>query len=92
VELVRLYSNQMPNADQLDAVRMAALGASRRIDALTSRQRQHRLDQTEAALLVAAYAEQKSIKDLAKKFEVHRTTVARVLRRAGVKRTRSADS
>jgi hypothetical protein len=52
------------------------------------RQRQHRVSQAEVVELIAAYHQRKSIKGLAQRHEVHRTTVAALLGRhsAGTER------
>lgn len=53
-----------------------------------SEQSQTRLNASNRAALVAAYAEGAPVKVLAKRFGVHRTTVMEIARRAGIDRRR----
>lgn len=55
-----------------------------RDETVRKRQVQRRLSEIEAAELVAAYVDGASMRELARRFSVHRTTVASLLSRAGV--------
>ena len=64
---------------------LGAASAHHRADALVRRRhRQHRLDEEEVRRLIAAYRDRASVKDLAKRFTVHRGTVTAILKRHGV--------
>jgi hypothetical protein len=76
---IRTFHDQARVCD----VRVAASLRLRTGSAPRPRQRQHRLSEEEAAELVASYRQQKSIKQLAQQFAIHRTTVAARLRRSG---------
>jgi AraC-like DNA-binding protein len=88
VELVRLYSNPEAEADHLRRVQSAAssprpAGVSRQ-----PRQRQRRLSMTEVTKLIKEYEQHASVKELAQRFGIHRTTVTELLRRHGVEMRR----
>jgi hypothetical protein len=82
VELVRLYSNLFGSEAQLHDVAVDAQSLRRAEHAHRPRQGQRRLNDGEVAeLLVAHDQHQESIKHLAQRFKVHRTTIAALLRR-----------
>ena len=84
VELVRLYSKQEAEAARLRSLRSAASSPRPAERPNRSRQRQRRLSVTEVAELIKEYESQVPVKDLAKKFGVHRLTVTAHLQRHGV--------
>jgi transposase len=84
VELVRLYSNLFRDGARLCYLGVAASSQRRGQDAQRSGQRQHRLSQAEIAELIVAYHQGQSIRQLARRFKVHRTTVTALLRRQGI--------
>jgi hypothetical protein len=87
VELVHLYRTFPGGHPRLcDA---AAATSTRRARSAQQRpkQRQHRLSQAEVVELIAAYRERKSIKEVAQRYEVHRSTVAPLLGRHNVRQT-----
>jgi transcriptional regulator of aromatic amino acid metabolism len=84
VELVRLYSNPEAEADHLRRVRSAA-STPRPAEGLRQpRQRQRRLSMTEVTMLIKAYERQDPVRELARRFGIHRQTVTALLRRHGV--------
>jgi AraC-like DNA-binding protein len=84
VELLRLYSNRQNGQNRLHDVRCEAIVHYRARPAPAIRQGQHRLDGRAIAQMVERYLDGSAIKDLAREFRVHRTTVTTVLRRQHV--------
>jgi hypothetical protein len=84
VELLRLYSNRQKLPKSLTSVRNAALSAQRLQLRTAPRLHMTRLDAPAAAELVDAYLAGAEIKDLARRFDVHRTTVTSLLLRHDV--------
>ena len=82
MELVRLYSN-LSDEHRLLCDVAAAASTTRRARSAQQRprQRQYRLNQAQVAELIAAYRQQKSIKELARRYDVHRSTVSALLDR-----------
>ena len=81
VELMRLYSNLQDQEARLREL-VTAASSQRPTKALhRPRQHQHRLSAGEVAEVIAGYAQRESIKQLAMRFAIHRTTVAALLRR-----------
>jgi hypothetical protein len=81
VELVRLYSNLQDHEARLREL-VTAASSQRPAEALhRPRQHQHRLSAGEVAEVIAGYAQRESIKQLAMRFAIHRTTVVALLRR-----------
>jgi hypothetical protein len=84
LELVRLYSKQEAEAARLRSLRSAASSPRPAERPNRSRQRQRHLSVTEVAELIKEYESQVPLKDLARKFGVHRLTVTACLQRHGV--------
>jgi hypothetical protein len=85
VELVRLYSNPAGRDVLLSRVRRDALSV-RPTESLDQQRRQHqrRLSMAVVTELIKAYERQETVKELAKRFGIHRATVTALLRRHGV--------
>jgi hypothetical protein len=86
---VRLYSNPAGRDVPLRRVRHDALSVRPAEGPRRPRQRQRRLGMAEVMELIKAYEQQESIKELAQRFGIHRTTVTSLLRRHGVALRRS---
>ena len=86
VELVRLYSNHRAELETLLVPLVKATSAPRpRERRPAPRQTQVRLNPDHVKTLTAAYSEGKTIKELATRFAIHRTTVKAILERSGVR-------
>jgi len=81
---VRLYSNPAGRGEQLQRVVRDASSVQPAEAPRRPRQRQRRLSATETAELIKAYERQIPVKDLAKQFGVHRSTVTALLQGNGV--------
>ena len=81
---MRLYSNPAGRGEQLQRVVRDASSVQPAEAPRRPRQRQRRLSATETAELIKAYERQIPVKDLAKQFGVHRSTVTALLQRNGV--------
>ena len=78
---MRLYSNLQDQEARLREL-VTAASSQRPTKAFhRPRQHQHRLSAGEVAEVIAGYAQRESIKQLAMRFAIHRTTVAALLRR-----------
>lgn len=87
VELLFLYCNTQSASKKLLTVRFVALSQRRSPEKGTStRQVQRRLSEIDARELTVAYQQGAGVKELAKRFGIHRETVSQVLKRAGVAR------
>jgi hypothetical protein len=84
LELVHAYSNLVPQSKTLCQVQIKAASTTRKRDSRPRRQGQRRLGEAEVVELIVAYGQQKSIKELAAKYRIHRVTVTSLLRRSGV--------
>jgi transposase len=84
VELLFRYCNRQSTSKRLLNVRFVALTQHRSMASTRSRQSQTRLSLVQIQALVDGYRTGALIKDLAKRFGVHRTTVTTVLARHGV--------
>jgi lambda repressor-like predicted transcriptional regulator len=78
------YSNPKVTLETLQHLLRKATSARRPNGRHVPRQNQIRLDPHQAITLVAAYRDGKSIKELAQRYGVHRTTVDSLLRRFDV--------
>jgi lambda repressor-like predicted transcriptional regulator len=81
---VRLYSNPPAAVETLPKLLVRAISAPRRHTRPMSRQAQVRLNSVQAKELTAAYRAGMTIKELAQRYGVHRTTVSTMLRRSNV--------
>jgi predicted DNA-binding protein (UPF0251 family) len=82
---VRLYSNPKAGLETVPKMLVEAKSSPRhRREPPASRQSQIRLDPHEANALAAAYRDGMTIKELAQRYGVHRTTVTALLRRSDV--------
>lgn len=81
VELVHLYSNREAWLETLRQLLIKATSARRPHGQPVSRQTQIRLNPHQATALAAAYRDGLTMKELAQRFGVHRTTVSALLRR-----------
>jgi len=88
VELLRLYSNRQLGRNGLLDVRISALSEHRPPAKAVPRLAMTRLDDVAILDLIDRYHSGAQIKDLAKRFGVHRTTVTALLHRHGVERRR----
>jgi lambda repressor-like predicted transcriptional regulator len=87
VELLFLYWNTEPASKKISHVRFVAVSQQRAPDkSVAVRQVQRRLREVDAQELAAAYRQGAGVKELAKRFEIHRDTVSQILKRAGVVR------
>jgi transposase len=77
---VHLYSNPGARLEALVHVRIKAKSSPRHRERLANRQSQIRLGPRQANALAAAYRDGKTIKELAQRYGVHRTTVSALLR------------
>jgi lambda repressor-like predicted transcriptional regulator len=84
VELVHLYSNRKAGLETLLNLLVKATSSRRAQRRPVSIQTQIRLNHHQADALAAAYTDGKSIKELAQRYGVHRTTVSALLRRFNV--------
>jgi DNA-binding NtrC family response regulator len=85
-KLVRLYSKQEAEAARLRSLKSAA-GTARQAGERSqqARQRHRRLSLTEVAELIKEYEQEATpVKDLARRFGIHRATVTALLQRHGV--------
>jgi lambda repressor-like predicted transcriptional regulator len=81
---VRLYSNPKVRLETLQQLLPKATSAHRSPQWPAPRQKQIRLDAHQSSALAAAYRDGKTIKELAQRYGVHRTTVSALLRRSDV--------
>jgi DNA-directed RNA polymerase specialized sigma24 family protein len=84
VELVHLYSNPKAEPENLSKLVARATSTPRSRDQPAVRQAQVRLDAEQAKALAAAYRDGQTMKTLAERYGVHRTTVVAILQRHGV--------
>ena len=91
MELVHLYSNPKAELEALPKLLARATSTRRPHKQPISRQTQIRLDPHQVTALAAAYRDGQTVKELAQRYGVHRTTVSALLRRLDVElRRRSA--
>jgi DNA-binding MarR family transcriptional regulator len=76
VELVHLYSNPEVGLETLRKLLVRAASARRPHERPVSRQTQVRLNPDQATALAAAYRDGQTMKELAQRYGVHRTTVS----------------
>ena len=81
---MRLYSNRKAWLETMPQLLVRATAARRPIGRPVSIQTQVRLNPDQAKELATAYRAGRTIKELAQRFGVHRTTVSTLLRRFGV--------
>jgi DNA-binding MarR family transcriptional regulator len=84
VELVHLYSNPKAELETLPKLLVRATSTPRPHERSVSRQTQVRLDPHQATVIAAAYRDGQTMKELAQRYGVHRTTVSALLRRLNV--------
>lgn len=84
VELVHLYSNPKERLETLLHLLVKATSDRRPHERQVSRQTQIRLSSHQATSLAAAYRDGQTMKELAQRYGVHRTTVSALLRRLNV--------
>jgi predicted DNA-binding protein (UPF0251 family) len=84
VELVRHYSNPRAAFETLPHLLAKATSAPRPHERPAPRRAQVRLEPDQINALAVAYREGKAVKELARNFGVHRTTVTAILERSGV--------
>ncbi|GAA4182857.1 hypothetical protein GCM10022288_01390 [Gryllotalpicola kribbensis] len=85
---LRNYSNRKRATNENRALLADAQGSSRSAGESGTKQRQvqKRLGETAVASLIQLYREGETTYDLARRFEVHRSTVVRHLEKAGIRR------
>jgi DNA invertase Pin-like site-specific DNA recombinase len=81
VELVHLYSNPPAWLEGLPKLLARARSTPRPRDRPSARQVQVRLDARQVNDLAAAFQDGRTMKELAKQYGIHRTTVSALLRR-----------
>jgi hypothetical protein len=84
VELVHLYSNPQSGLKTLPKLLSRATSTPRPRERPATRQVQIRLDAHQASALVAEYRDGETMKKLAQRYGVHRTTVSALLQRLTV--------
>jgi predicted DNA-binding protein (UPF0251 family) len=90
VEVVRLYSNPEARLQTLQDSLANAISKLRPCEQPVTRQTQIRLAPPEVTALAAAYRDGRTIKLLAHRYGIHRTTVTALLSRQGVELRRRA--
>jgi predicted DNA-binding protein (UPF0251 family) len=82
---LRLYSNPEARLETLQRLLLKATSTGRHREQPVTRQTQIRLAPHEVTALAAVYRDGKTIKELAQRYGIHRTTVTALLSRQGVK-------
>ena len=81
---MHLYSNPGAGLETLQQLLVKATSARRPHERPVSRQTQVRLDPNQATVIAAAYHDGQTMKELAQRYGVPRTTVSALLRRLNV--------
>jgi hypothetical protein len=86
VEVLGRYSNLCDQRERLRNLLQIVPEGPPNVNLRTSKQFQNRLEPAEIHLLKQAYRSGATLRDLARDFEIHRTTAMELLERAGIAR------
>lgn len=86
VEVLGRYSNLREQGERIHELLEIVPKANVEVDLRTPKQLQHRLETSEIQRLEQAYESGATLRELAREFQIHRTTAADLLERAGIAR------
>jgi hypothetical protein len=86
VEVLGRYSNLLEQGERVQTLLQIVPDGSPEVNLRTPRQVQRRLTPAETDQLIAEYESGDSVKDLARRHNLHRETVSKILTRHGIAR------